>query len=81
MISEVRLGVKQNLSETFRASFGPHSTAIDEWRSGPGWPAKVAPSPAATNSQGLSPHIRMRCFGTARSSQGRAVVWRGEANP
>ena len=29
MIPEVRTGVKENLSETFRDSFGPSSTAID----------------------------------------------------
>jgi hypothetical protein len=49
MISEVRPGVKQNLSETFSGSFGRRSTAADHWRSGLRWPAKVAPSPAATN--------------------------------
>ena len=49
MISEVRPGVKQNLSETFSGSFGRRSTAADHWRSGPRRPAKAAPSPAATN--------------------------------
>ena len=51
MIPEVRLGVKQNPSETFRGSFGTHSTATDHWRRGPRWPARMAPSPAATNTQ------------------------------
>ena len=49
MIPEVRTGVKENLSETFRDSFGPSSTAIDYRRSGPAGPAIMAPSAAATN--------------------------------
>ena len=50
MIPEVRSGVKENLSENFRASLGPSSTAIDYWRCGPAGPAIMAPPAAATNS-------------------------------
>jgi hypothetical protein len=51
MIPEVRTGVKENLSENFRDSLGPRSTAIDYRRCGPAGPAIMAPSAAATNNR------------------------------
>jgi len=55
MIPEVRRRVKENLQENFSGPVGPRSTASDYWRRGPRGPAKMAPPPAAANTQWQRP--------------------------
>jgi hypothetical protein len=39
-----------NFSEAVSSPAGIRPTATEQWRCGPNWPAKMAPSPAATNT-------------------------------